>query len=141
MIDIENLVFDTMYSALATEDPTLDVSKGYNEETAPSRCVTVREIGNVPVESMNTDECAENYTRVTYEVEAYSDKQDTARSECRDLLKKADAVMQGMKFRRIYLSEPLRVNRTRYRQYARDTAIVQAGITVGENTVFHMYRR
>ena len=149
MIDIENLVLDTVINGVHNVHQNLDVSKGFIEETATFPCIVLRETNNVPVQKMNTDECAENYTKLTYQVDIYSDKAGTARSECRELLNLVDGIMQGMKFSRTYMSEPLNIKRTIFRQYARYTVIVSRGITTvsGEGneqtttTTFHMYRR
>ncbi len=149
MIDVENLVFTTVFDGMRTVHSDLNVVKGYIEETAEFPCVAIRETSNVPVQKMNTDDCAENYTQITYQIDVYSDKQGTARSECRDLLKLADEIMQGMKFRRTHMSEPLNVKRTIFRQYARYTAIVGKGVTTTSivddkevsTTTFQMYRR
>lgn len=149
MIDVENLVFDTVFNGVQTVRNDVTVNKGFIEEMAKFPCVVVHEIGNVPVEDTNTDPCAENYTRLTYQIEVYSDKTGTARSECKELLKLVDSIMQGMKFRRTYTSEQFNVNRTIFRQYARYTVIVDSGITTvsgegqqqTETTTFHTYRR
>lgn len=149
MIDIENLVFNTVFDGVHAVKSTIDAQKGYNEQTAAYPCIVVRETNNVPLERTNTDDCAENYTRVTYQVDVYSDKEGTARSECRELLGIVDDIMQSMKFRRTHMSEPLNIKRTIYRQYARYTVIVRKGITTTaivdgkevETTTFHMYRR
>ena len=109
MIDIENLVFDTVYNGVTTVHQNMNVCKGFIEESATFPCIVVREVNNVPVQTMNTDDCAENFTRVTYQIDIYSDKQGTQRSECRELLKLVDGIMQSMKFRRIHMNEPLNI--------------------------------
>ena len=146
MIDIENLVFDTVYNALHTIYPNANITSGYDEQMATYPTVIVRETNNVPYQKMNTDDCAENYARLTYEVEVFSNKADTARSECKAILKDADTVMQGMKFRRIHKNRPLNIDRTLYRQYARYEVIVGKPYVVDEGlqterTVYPMYRR
>lgn len=149
MIDIENLVFNTVYDGVVSVHTDVSVQKGFIEETAVFPCIVLRETNNVPVQSMNTDDCAENFTRVTYQVDVYSDKGGTARSECRELLKLVDEIMQSMKFRRTHMNEPLNIKRTIFRQYARYTVIVGKGVTTvtqnGNETVttttFQMYRR
>lgn len=146
MIDVENLVINTVIEQVHTVYPDLPVSKGFIEETATFPCIVIRETANLPVQRTNTDDCAENYSRLTYMVDVYSDKAGTARSECRELLNVVDGIMQGMKFRRIHMNEPLNINRTIYRQYARYEVIVRQGITTAtgtddETTVFQMYRR
>ena len=146
MIDIESLVFNTVYSQLITNHPDVNITAGYDEKRESDTTVVIREVGNVPYAAGNTDDCAENYTRVTYEIEVESDKQGTARSVCKQLLKETDAIMQSMKFRRIHKNRPLSIDRTKYRQYARYEAIVGKPYTINtgtanEKTIFQMYRR
>ena len=149
MIDIENLVFDTVYNGVTAIYPNMQITKGFIEETAKYPCIVVRETNNVPVQSMNTDDCAENYTRLTYQIDIYSDKAGTQRSECRELLKLVDGIMQGMKFRRTHMNEPLNIKRSIFRQYARYSVIVGKGVTTVTmdgneevtTTTFQMYRR
>lgn len=149
MINVENLVFDTVFNGVRTVYPDMEVTKWFIEENAKFPHIVIKETNNVPVQRMDTDDCAENFSRLTYQVDVYSDKADTARSECRDLLALVDGIMQGMKFRRIHMNEPLNINRTVFRQYARYSVIVGKGfikteIVDGkevEKTVFQMYRR
>jgi len=149
VIDVESLVFDTVFNGVTSVYPDMNISKGFIEESATYPCIVVRETGNLPVQSMNTDDCAENYTRLTYQIDIYSDKAGIARSECRELLKLVDGIMQSMKFRRTHMNEPLNIERSIFRQYARYTVIVDKGITTVtgsgneqvETTTFHMYRR
>lgn len=146
MIDIENLVFNTVYDQLIALHPEANITAGYDEKKASFPAVIVRQTGNVPYQSMNTDDCAENYTRVTFEIEVESDKAGTARSECKAILTDADTIMQSMKFRRIHLNRPINTDRTVYRQYARYEAVVGKPIvlnagTANEKTVYQMYRR
>lgn len=149
MIDVENLVIDAVYNGVTTVHPNLPVTKGFIEENAEFPCIVIRETNNVPVQRMDTDNCAENYSRLTYQVDVYSDKADTARSECRDLLNLVDGIMQSMKFRRIYMNEALNIERSIFRQYARYAVIVREGVTTTTGTgneqvtttTFQMYRR
>ena len=146
MIDIDSMVFDTVYNQLSTQYPDVNITDGYDERMATYPNLVVVATGNVPYQSANTDACAENCTRVTFQLESISNRTGTARSECRELLDKADAVMQSMKFRRTYMSEPQNINRTIWRRYARYEAIVGKPVVVNagqpdEKTVYQMYRR
>ena len=151
MIDIENLVFDTVYTQLASviTDISVNVTAGYDENEAVFPTLIVRETGNLDYQKTATEACSENHARVTYELEVWSDKQSTGRSECKRILNAADDIMKGMNFRRIYKSRPFNIDRTRWRQYSRYDAIVEKGqqrtVTVdGQqvvNTVFQIYRR
>ena len=146
MIDIENLVFDTVYNQLHQSYPNANITAGYDEQNAIFPAVVVRETNNQPYRASATDECAENHSRVTFEVEVYSDKANTARSECKELLNAVDGIMQSMKFRRIHKNRPINIDRTVYRQYARYEVIVGKPVTYNagqqnERTVYQMYRR
>ena len=146
MIDIESLVFDTVYNQLIQLHSDANITAGYDEKRESHTTVIIREVGNVPYAFGNTDACAENYSRVTYEIEVECDKQNTARSECKAILNDADTIMQSMKFRRIHKNRPLSIDRSKFRQYARYEAIVGKPVTINageqnEKTVFQMYRR
>lgn len=149
MIDIENLVFDTVYNSLSVLHPEANISAGYDEHIAIFPSVVVRQTNNQPYRDSATDECSENHAMITFEIEVYSDKKDTGRSECKAILNDADEIMQSMKFRRIHLNRPLNVDRTLWRQYARYEVICDKGTQVTRivdgkevtDTVYHMYRR
>ena len=149
MIDIESLVFDTVYNYLSPLYPAANITAGFDEKEESAMTIVVRETNNVPYQASITDDCAENHSRLTYEVEVKSTREGTGRSECKQVLSDADTVMQSMKFRRIHKSPPFIVDRTGWRQYARYEVIVGKGITrvtgTGENpettTTFQMYRR
>lgn len=142
MIDVYSMVFDTIYTGLQTGHSDANISSGYIEESAKFPAVVVEEIGNEPYMRMATDNNCENYALLTYEVSVYSDKKDTARSECAALIAAVDDIMQNtMKFQRIRKNRPINISRTIYRQYARYEVVVREGQTIGQNTVYQMYRR
>lgn len=141
MIDIENFIFDNVYQAVSAEMPEAECDTSYVESIAVFPHLTVEEIGNEPYRRTNTDDCAENYTRLTYEVTAYSDKEGTAKSECKRLLSIADDAMQNMKFRRTRKNKPLNTARTIWEIYARYEVIVGQPYEKDGNTVYPMYRR
>lgn len=143
MIDIESKVFDTIFNAVtaSTAYPGADVTTGFDEKTAIFPCVVVEEVDNSPYQRGNTDNCAENYTRISYEVSVYTDNKDTAKSVGRDIIKIVDTALQGLKFRRIRVNKPLNIARTIFRQYGRWEVIVGKPIESGNNTIYQMYRR
>lgn len=137
------MVFDKVYTSVAADASMsyVEVKDNFVEKTAKFPCVIVKEIENTSYQRTNTDDCAENHARLTYEISVYSDKKDTAKSECRKIINFVDGVMQSMKFRRTRLNEPLNISRTIFRQYARYSVIVAKGITSGNDTIYQMYRR
>ena len=142
MIDIESIVFDTVYNAVIAEFPTARVDAGYIEKSATFPAVEVIETNSVPVRSANTDDNAENYTRLYYEVNIYSDKQDTAKSEARSIAKVVDDAMQSLKFYRTMMHQLPNQDRTIFRLYMRYEVVAKA-ITDkdGEITGYKFYRR
>lgn len=143
MIDIESKIVDTIFNAVKDENayPNADVTTGFDEKTATFPCVVVQEIDNVPYRRTNTDDCAENYTRLTYEVSVYTDNVNSAKTEGKKILGIVDSAMQSLKFRRLRKNVPLNIARTIFRQYARYDVIVSKPMLVGDDTVYQMYRR
>lgn len=141
MIDIESKIVDTVFNAVRTAYPNADVTTGYDEKSAVFPCVVVYETNNAPYRRGNTDDCAENYTRLTYDVSVYTNNENSAKTDGKKILALVDEALQGLKFRRIHKNRPLNINRTVFRQYGRWEVIVSKPITVGETTVYQMYRR
>ena len=141
MIDIENMIMDRLTTGLGESYPSANVTSAFVEEEVVFPSVTVRQKNNVPLRRMNTADCAENYSVITYEITVYSSKRDQSQSECRKVLNLADGIMQDIGFRRIYMSENFNLSRTLTRRYARYEAIIRAPMEIGEDTVFEVYRR
>ena len=141
MIDIESAVFDTVYDAVIAEFPGARVDAGYVEKSATFPAVSVIETNSVPIRSTNTDDNAENYTRLYYEVNIYSDKQDTAKSEARAIAKVVDDAMQGMKFYRTMMHQLPNQDRTIFRLYMRYEVVVGIKTDLSGNEVYQFYRR
>ncbi len=142
MIDIESYVFDTVYNAVIAQFPSARVDAGYVEKSATFPAISVIETNSVPMRSTNTDDCAENYTRLYYEVNIYSDKQDEAKSEARSIAKVVDDAMQGMKFYRTMMHQLPNQDRTIFRLYMR-YEVVAKPVTDnnGDITGYKFYRR
>lgn len=141
MIDIESVVFDTVYNAVIDEFPTARVDAGYVEKSATFPAVSVIETNSVPVRDTFTDDCSENFTRLYYEVNIYSDKQDTAKSEARSIAKVVDTAMQSLKMHRTMMHQLPNQDRTIFRLYMRYEVVVGVKTDSQGNEVYQMYRR
>lgn len=141
MIDIGNKVFDTIFNAVKTEYPNADVTTGFDETSAIFPCVVVYEMNNAPLRRTMTDDCAENHTRIEYEVSVYTNTVGTAKSEGKAILEIVDNALQGLKFRRLRKNQPLNIDRTLFRQYGRWEVVVGKPVEIDGNTVYQMYRR
>lgn len=143
MIDIESKIVDTIYNAVKANNayPNADVTTGFDEKTAVFPCVVVEEVDNTPYRASDTDNCAENHTRLIYEVSVYTDNANSAKTTGKAILNIVDTALQGLKFRRVHKNKPLNINRTIFRQYGRWEVIVGKPVVVGNNTVYQLYRR
>ena len=141
MIDIGNKVFDTIFNAVKAEYPNADVTTGFDETSAIFPCVVVYEINNAPLRRTMTDDCAENHTRIEYEVSVYTNTVGTAKSEGKAILEIVDNALQGLKFRRLRKNQPLNIDRTLFRQYGRWEVVVAKPVEIDGNAVYQMYRR
>lgn len=143
MIDIQNMIVDAIFNAVKAENayPNADVTTGFDMKTAVFPCVVIEEVNNAPLRSTDTDECAENYTRLVYEVSVYTNDISNAKTEGRNILKIVDDTLQGLKFRRTRTNQPLSLSRTLFRQYARWEVVVGKPIIDGDRVIYQMYRR
>lgn len=142
MIDIESKVVDTIYNAVKAQNayPDAEITTGFDEKTATFPCVVIQEVNNAAYRRTITDDCAENHARIEYEVSVYTDNVDKAKTEGKAILNLVDSALQGLKFRRVRKNQPLNIARTIFRQYGRWEVIVAKPVTVGQNTVYQMYR-
>lgn len=143
MIDIESIVFDTVYNAVtdASAFPNCRVDAGYVEKSATFPAVSVVETNSVPVAQTATDDNDENYTRLNYEVNIYSAKQDTAKSEARAIAQVVDTAMKTLKAHRSMMHQLPNQDRTIFRLYMRYEVIVKPITSNGEITGYKFYRR
>lgn len=141
MIDIESKVFDTVFNAVTAAFPGIRVDAGYVESSATFPAVSVIETNSIPVSSTNTDDCAENYTRLFYEVDIYSDKQNTAKGEARAIAKVVDEAMQSLKCYRTMMHQLPNQDRTIFRLYMRYEVIARPIREDGIITGYQLYRR
>jgi len=141
VIDIESKVVDTIFNAVKSEYPSVDVTTGFDEVNAIFPCVVIQEVNNSPLRRTMTDDCAENHSRIEYEVSVYTDTAGTAKTEGKAIFEIVDTALHGLKFRRLRKNQPLNIARTIFRQYGRWEVIVGKPITIGNDTVYQMYRR
>lgn len=141
MIDIESVVFDTVFNAVSTAFPNARIDNGYVETSAVFPAVSVVETNNVPLKRTNTDNNSENYSRLYYEVNIYSDKQNTAKSEAKAIAKVADDAMKSLKFYRTVMHQLPNQDRTIFRLYMRYEVIVGLIDDGKGGTIYQFYRR
>lgn len=140
MIDIEKLVYTTVHDAIKAEYPNCTISDEPPEEVAKFPHVTIRETGNRTYAKTQDNALTEHHAKVVYDIDVYSDKQNGRKKVCKAILDIADRKMQEMLFTRVLKNELPTINRTIMRLKGRYEAVVEEPETVGDDTVFQMYR-
>lgn len=104
MIDLEPVIFTKIATALREKFPGIYVLCDYTNAPARFPYVSIVEADNY-VESRYLDSGdQEKIARLMYEVNVYSNKPNTKRAECREILNFIDKMMYGMNFTRISMN-------------------------------------
>lgn len=107
MIDFMNEIFTPVANSVRNDYPKATIIGEYTRQPSKLPCVTLDEISNVMVESLVDSSDAENFARLTYRLQVFSNKQSGKKAEARAIFANADKVMLGMGFRRkTYTSTP-----------------------------------
>ena len=120
MIDIENIVINTVAEAVWVSFHNADVTSDYNPTPETFPCVFVYEAANTSHTQTFDDALKDNNVNVMYQVDVFALTKEEAKS-LRDIV---DTAMQGMKFTRTYSSPTFNIDRTIKRYTSRYTAVV-----------------
>ncbi len=142
MIDIENMVFDTISKAVKAEYPNAAVYGEYVDIPAAFPCVTLVEEDNTVYRKTQDEEEREHHATLMYTINIYCNKANGKRAEAKAIAKIVDDAMQSLKFTRTVKNQIPNADRSIYRMILRYTAVVAEGYTsTGGNTVYQMYRK
>lgn len=141
MIDIENVVFNTVSNSILNEFPNASIYGESVEVPASFPCVCIVEEDNYTYRDSQDTSLSENHSNLMYSVNVYSNKKNGKKTEAKKILGLVDETMQGMMFTRILKSPMPNVDRSIYRISARYTAVVERGKEINGNIVFQMYRK
>lgn len=126
MIDVENIVFSTVATALRAQFSGIFVSGEHVAAPSSFPAVTLVEDDNSTYLRSLDSSKQENHATVMYAVNAYSNKSSGKKAECKAIMALIDAQMFSMGFTRIG-SNPIEMpnaNASIYRMVARYKAIV-----------------
>lgn len=131
MIDIENIVFNTVATALRAQFQGISVYGEYVPKPASFPCATLIEMGNAPVTRMESSGGAENFVSVMYEANAYSNKSSGKKAQSKNIMAIIDTQMLDMGFTRTF-TQPIEnvSDQSVYRIVARYTAVVSKNKTL-----------
>ena len=141
MINVENLVIDTISKALKSSaySNTLVVSE-YIDVPSSFPCVSVIEADNYTYRKTQ-DEFNEHHINVMYEINVYSNKTKGSKSEAKAIMDIVDTTLQSNKFTRTFKNFIPNKDKTISRMVARYEAVIEKAKTVGDNTVYQVYRK
>ena len=142
MIDVENLVIDTISKAIGASaySNTLVVSD-YTDTPSSFPCVSVIERDNYTYRRTQDNDLKEHHTNVMYEVNVYSNKTKGAKSEAKAILEIVDTAFQNIKFTRTFKNNIPNKDKTIFRYVARYEAVIGEGFTSGNDIIYPVYRR
>lgn len=130
MIDIENSVFTAVKTALTEQFPNITVESVTTYSPSKFPFVCIEEADNYSYLSTRDTGSNENHATVVFEVNAYSNKATKKKSECKAIVAAVDEVMIGLGFTR-NTKTPINLDEaTKYRIFARYTAVVSKTNTI-----------
>ena len=142
MIDVENLVIDTISKAIGASaySNTLVVSD-YTDTPSSFPCVSVIEADNYTYRRTQDNDLKEHHTNVMYEVNVFSNKTSGKKTECKKIMEIIDSTMQNMKFTRTVKQPIPNKDKTIFRIVARYEAVIADYFTDGNDKVYQVYRK
>lgn len=131
MFDIENDVFSIVAEALRAAFPGIYVAGEYVNSPPSFPAVTVVEADSSVVKSMSTI-AVEDFARLLYEVNVYSNRTVGKKSEAKSIFAVVDETLRTLKFTRLSKTQvPNYADATIYRLNGRYEAIVGDGVEAG----------
>lgn len=142
MIDVENLVIDKISKAIgASAYSNTFVTSEYTDSPSEFPCVSVVEADNYTYRKTQDNDLKEHHTNVMYEVNVFSNKKNTSKSEAKAIIEIVDTAFQNMKFTRTFKDNIPNKDKTIYRIIARYEAVIGEGFTQGDDIIYPVYRR
>ena len=133
MIDIEPIVFDTVYKAVKEKFPKTEIKSVYAESAAEFPCVCVVEDDNRTFKKTLDTSLTEHHAELLYTVTVYSNKKSGKKEEAR--------AIANMKFTRTMLNQIPNIDQRIYRIVGRYRAIVSEGLIQPDgSTKYQIYR-
>lgn len=139
MIDVENIIFTRLATALRAAYSGISVYGEYVEAPATFPCVTIVEADNQVLKQTRDLSGVEHYAKVMYEINVYSNKANVKKSQAKEISNTIDGMMTDLLFTRTFMGQTPNIDRTIYRLTLRYEAVVREGIEVDGKTVHFMH--
>lgn len=142
MIDVENLVIDTISKAIEASaySNTLVVSD-YTDTPSSFPCVSVIEADNYTYRRTQDNDLTEHHTNLMYEVNVFSNKSSDSKAEAKAIMEIVDTAFQNIKFTRTFKQPIKNKDKSIYRIVARYEAVVGEEQIINGKKVYQVYRR
>ncbi len=141
MIDIENKVLDTVFTAVKTQYSGANCYGEYVAVPSAFPCVSLYEASNITYRPSQDTDLQEHQSTLMYLCNVYSDKATGKKAEARDIANIIDRTMQDMKFTRTFFEPLPNLDRTIYRITMRFEAVAgEPIVTENNDTTYQMYR-
>jgi hypothetical protein len=104
MIDHLNEIFTNVTTRVREKHPSITMTGEYTRQPSKFPTVTLDEIENVTVDSLEDSSSDETFSGLTYRLQVFSNKQSGKKAEARAIFATADHVLRDLGFRRITYS-------------------------------------
>ena len=104
MIDIENKVFDKIYTKVSAAYPEANITSEYVREVSTFPHVSIVEISNTVYRNASELSRVECMANITYEVNVYSNELIEKKQQCKEIIALIDETMASMGFIRTFLN-------------------------------------
>lgn len=128
MIDVENIIFTKLAQALRAAYNGISVYGEFVEVPASFPCVTIVEADNRVYKQSRDLSGVEHHAQVMYEINVYSNKGNTKKSQAKEISNMIDGMMTDMLFTRTFRGQTPNIDRSIYRITMRYQAVVREAV-------------
>ena len=137
MIDVENIIFTNVATAVRAAFSGISVYGEYVEAPAAFPCVTIVEADNAVYERTRDLDGIEHHAAIMYEVNVYTNDAQAKKTKAKAIANAIDNAMSGMQFTRTFRGQTPNVDRSIYRITMRYQAVVREGVEKN-GTIYHV---
>ena len=141
MIDIENMVYTTLYNEIKAAFPKAEVSGEYNETPSAFPFVSIVEENNSTYRKSLDGDLKEHHASLMYTINIYSAKSNGKKEEAKAIQKVVDSTFQSLKATRSMCNRIPNIDRTIYRIVSRYSLVVAEATEINGNKVYQLYRK
>lgn len=139
MIDVENIIFTRLATAIRTAFTGASVYGEYVETPASFPCVTIVEADNKVYERTRDLDGIEHHAQVMYEINVYTNDATGKKSKAKSIASVIDDQMSAMLFTRTFRGQTPNIDRSIYRITLRYQGVVREAIKIDGTDVYQMH--